>query len=283
MADRDSQSGELELITDPQEKARVEARNALRQTKAALDLLQSWIGPTRPELRPSLFQKLHGVLMERISPYPGVFRPGPMSISHSAHKPPPAADVSSLVEELCDYVNRHWGDRSALHLSAYILWRANWIHPFADGNGRTARVISYLVLCAHTRTELPGAPTIPEQIARDKQPYYRALEEADRRFRSGAVDVSALEHVLEVCLARQLLGFFETAGGRAEIGPDLRAEIDQAISAAQSEGLADREAEPLLPSFRRKRTLLDRLEARPVLYGSLLAILLAAVGWIFFS
>lgn len=282
MADRDSQSGELELITDPEEKARAEARNALRQTESALSLLRSWTGPDRPQLRPSLFQKLHGILMERISPYPGVFRPGPMSISQSDHRPPPASDVPGLVEELCDYVNQHWTDRSALHLSAYILWRTNWIHPFADGNGRTARIVSYLILCAHTRTELPGLPTIPEQIANDKQPYYQALENADRHFRSGTIDVSSLEQLLGVCLARQLLGFFETAGGRTDIGPNLRAEIDQAISAAHSEGLANREAQPLLPSLRRTPRWIDSIETRPVLYGGILTLLVAIVGWLFF-
>lgn len=282
MADRDSRSGELELITDQDEKARTEARNALRQTRVAMALLPSWIGPERPSLKPSLFQKLHGVLMERISPYPGVLRPGPMSISSSEHKPPPASDVPSLVEELCDYVNHHWSDRSALHLAAYVLWRTNWIHPFADGNGRTARIVSYLLLCAHTRTELPGAPTIPEQIARDKQPYYQALEDADRRFRSGQIDVSRLEELIESYLARQLLGFFETAGGRTDgAGVALKAEIDQAIAAVQSEGFSSRHARPLLPSFRKKRRWIDRLEARPVLYTSLVAIVLALIGWFF--
>ena len=248
-----------------------------------MDLLPSWTSSNRPELKPSLFQKLHGVLMERISLYPGVFRPGPMSISSSQHRPPPASEVPGLVEELCDYVNRHWSDRSALHLSAYVLWRTNWIHPFADGNGRTARIISYLVLCAHTRTELPGLPTIPEQIAHEKRPYYQALEDADRRFRSGVVDVSSLEKLVEVYLARQLLGFFETAGGRTDhIGADLRAEIDQAISVAQSEGFSNREAQALLPSFHKGDRWIDRLEGRPVLYTSLVAVLIALVGWLFF-
>ncbi len=283
MADRDSQSGELELIVDPGEKARTEAANALRQTRAAMALLPAWIGSDRPTLRPSLFQNLHGILMQRISPYPGVFRPGPMSISKSEHKPPPPFEVPRLVEELCDYVNENWHGRSALHLASYVLWRTNWIHPFADGNGRTARIVSYLVLCAHTRTELPGTPTIPEQIAIDKKPYYEALEHADSHFRRGSVDVSSLEALLEAYLAQQLLGFFETAGGRAnDLGADVKAEVSHAIAAAQSAGYADRQARPLLPSLKRRNFWLDELEARPVLYGGLLTIAVAVIGWLFF-
>lgn len=283
MADRDSQSGELDLITDPEEKARVEANNALRQTKAAMDLLAGWVAAERPSLRPSLFLRLHGILMERISQYPGVFRPGPMSISQSEHRPPPSEDVPILVEELCDYVNQHWNDRSALHLAAYVLWRTNWIHPFADGNGRTARIVSYLILCAHTRTELPGKLTIPKQIASAKQPYYDALEAADRRFRSGAIDVSKIEELLGSCLARQLLDFFESAGGRAEgVDPTLQAEIDDAVAIAQAHEQRARDARPILPSVRRRRSWLDTLERRPVLYTAILTIAVAIIGWVFF-
>jgi Fic family protein len=81
---------------------------------------------------------------------------------------------------MCDYVNQNWG-RSALHLAAYVLWRINWIHPFADGNGRTARAVSYILLSIKLDSLLPGTKTIPDQIAADKKPYYAALEPQTRR------------------------------------------------------------------------------------------------------
>lgn len=36
--------------------------------------------------------------------------------------------------------------KPADHLGAYVLWKLNWIHPFADGNGRTARAVAYVVM-----------------------------------------------------------------------------------------------------------------------------------------
>lgn len=51
---------------------------------------------------------------------------------------------------------------------------------------------------------LPGAPSIPEQIANDKKPYYDALEEADHAWATDKIDVSALESLLGDTLARQL-------------------------------------------------------------------------------
>ncbi|HET9282483.1 MAG TPA: Fic family protein [Candidatus Angelobacter sp.] len=53
--------------------------------------------------------------------------------------------------------------KSAIHLAAYVIWRLNWIHPFADGNGRTSRALSYLVLCTRLGERLPGTVTIPDQ------------------------------------------------------------------------------------------------------------------------
>ena len=116
---------------------------------------------------------------------------------------------------MCDYVNDHWEDRTALHLAAYMMWRLNWIHPFVDGNGRTSRAVSYLVLCVRLGYPLPGTNTIPDQIAANKKPYYTALEEADKAFEAnGQPDVSALEKLLEAHLAAQLVAVVEQAGGK---------------------------------------------------------------------
>jgi Fic family protein len=87
-----------------------------------------------------------------------------------------------------------------------VLWRINWIHPFADGNGRTARAVSYILLSIKLDSLLPGTKTIPDQIAADKKPYYAALETADAAWKQRRqVDVSELEQMLSGMLAGQLL------------------------------------------------------------------------------
>jgi Fic family protein len=77
---------------------------------------------------------------------PGTFRNTSVKIGGSGHEPVEAFMVSEETEHLCEYVNRNWSTKSALHLAAYVLWRLNWIHPFANGNGRTARTVSCVVL-----------------------------------------------------------------------------------------------------------------------------------------
>jgi Fic family protein len=93
----------------------------------------------------------------------------------------------------------------------------NWIHPFVDGNGRTARAVSYLVLCVGLGYRLPGRKTIPEQISEEKKPYYRALEVADEGFaKTKEPDLSAMEQLIEGLLAKQLVEVLHKATGSTQ-------------------------------------------------------------------
>jgi Fic family protein len=210
--DRHSKPAEIELITDPEERARQEASNGIRQFDEVVEQINYWLQPERPfKLRISAILSLHRRALEGISFFAGVFRPGGIEIQGSKHEPPGAHLVPELLEQMCDYVNEHWATSSALHLAAYILWRMNWIHPFVDGNGRTSRVVSYLVLCTRLGYVLPGTRTIPEQISKNKDPYYKALEAADKANASGKLDLAEMEQLLESLLAGQLVSVIEAA------------------------------------------------------------------------
>jgi len=54
---------------------------------------------------------------------------------------------------------------------------------------------------------------IPEQIASNNDPYYKALEEADKAWAQNKIDVSALEELLGTMLAQQLLNAAKEAAG----------------------------------------------------------------------
>ena len=192
-----------------------EARNALRQFNLGMALLDDWLArpPGGFRLKVSHLLALNRAAVEGVMRDAGTFRTVGIKISNSAHVPPPAADVPALVDDLCDYVNEHFERCSAVHLAAYALWRLNWIHPFSDGNGRTSRMISYVILCARLRCRLPGANTIPEQIAHAKSLYYEALEDGDRALAQGRIDLGSMEKLLSGCLAQQLLDVHDAANG----------------------------------------------------------------------
>ncbi len=194
-----------ELPTDPAEIARREARNGLLQFDRVRALIDQVLGSKRRfSLRLSIVLELNRIATEGTNNFPGVFRPHNIRIEGSRHIPPDWREVPRLVEEMCDYVNSN-RDKSPIHLSAFLMWRTNWIHPFSDGNGRTARAISYAVLCIQLGFPLPGTKTIPEQIAADKTPYYHALEAADRAYDDGKIEVSDIEALMGNLLAVQLL------------------------------------------------------------------------------
>jgi Fic family protein len=96
------------------------------------------------------------------------------------------------------------------------MWRLNWIHPFADGNGRTSRITSYVVLCVKLGAVLAGLPTIPDQIVDNRKPYFHALDAADEAFAAGRIDLTEMEELLSSLLARQLTSIYDLAGGRAQ-------------------------------------------------------------------
>lgn len=209
---RHSEAEYPSLISDPIEEARRESENAVAQFDRVLDLIDEVARDSRPfRLRTSMLLDLHRLALDGLSSYAGNFRPGDVNIGQSKHKPPAAHLVPELVEEMCDYVMENFESAKALHLCAYVMWRLNWIHPFTDGNGRTSRALSYFVLCARIGYRLPGHETVPEQIAANKTPYYAALEQADGQWKDGRLDLSALEDLLDQCLATQLLSAYDDA------------------------------------------------------------------------
>lgn len=173
---RDSRAFEPELITDPQARAEAEARNVLRQYDAGVAAVQTALERGSFKLRPSLILALHREALAGISVFAGNFRPGGVEIQGSRHAPVGAHLVPELVEDMCDYVNDHWEQSTPIHLASYVMWRLNWIHPFADGNGRTSRIVSYVVLSIRAGAILPGTPTIPDQIVDNRNPYFDALD-----------------------------------------------------------------------------------------------------------
>jgi Fic family protein len=211
---RDSRALEPQLITDPQARAEAEARNVLRQYDSGMAAIQTALERGNFKLRPSLILALHREALAGISMFAGNFRPGGVEIHGSSHEPVGAHLVPELVEDLCDYVNEHWPDSSPIHLASYVMWRLNWIHPFADGNGRTSRIVSYVVLSIRAGAILPGTPTIPDQIVDNRGPYFDALDAADVGWKEGRVDVSKMEELLGALLARQLTSFYRAVGGQ---------------------------------------------------------------------
>lgn len=103
----------------------------------------------------------------------GRYRQGTVMISRSSHKPPPPFDVPKLMEELVTWIKKNESKKHPVELAALAHHKLAHIHPFTDGNGRTARLFMNLILMQK------GYPIVIV-LKNDRKKYYRALEKADK-------------------------------------------------------------------------------------------------------
>jgi len=101
-------------------------------------------------------------------------------------------------------IHENWYIWTPTELAAYGLWRLNWIHPFIEGNGRTARAACYYLLCVRSGALLPGKRIVPERIRDDRDGYEAALKSADQAWDEGNLDFSQMEDYLATLLYAQL-------------------------------------------------------------------------------
>ena len=120
------------------------------------------------------------------------------------HVPPHFNDVDDWMDRFISTIQENWYVWTFTELAAYGLWRLNWIHPFVEGNGRTARATCYYLLCARSGTLLPGSRIVPERIKKNREGYEAALRAADRAWDDGHLDFSEMEAYLAGLVQAQL-------------------------------------------------------------------------------
>jgi Fic family protein len=122
-------------------------------------------------------------------PLPDEVVPGHLrqhSVTVARYKGAPWRDCPYLLERLCDWLNtgfpsepgnEHlWAIVKALLAHLYIAW----IHPFADGNGRTARLLEFSLL-VHAGVPQPAAHLLSNHYNVTRSDYYQQLDLAFRK------------------------------------------------------------------------------------------------------
>lgn len=162
-------------------------------------------------LTEELICSLHRICMMDLIPNAGSYRQIPVEIRGSKHVCPNYIEVPNHMAAMCRYVEANWTSRDLIHLSAFCLWRLCWIHPFSNGNGRTARAVAYMVMCARHGALLPAKTTVLAEIQRTKAEFYQQLGRADAVYAvTQDIDaaLSGLEQYLSQMLTAQLLAHF---------------------------------------------------------------------------
>ena len=139
----------------------------------AIHFLEDIIHPNY-ELRCIDILSIHELVLNNIDALnAGRIRNIGVYITGANFTPPSPSKVSNLLDDLVSYINENPQGLSPLILATILHHRFVWIHPFTDGNGRTARLLMNLVL------QKAGFP--PSIILKnDRQKYYSALNAANK-------------------------------------------------------------------------------------------------------
>lgn len=94
------------------------------------------------------------------------------------YMPPEAKDVPSLMVDLIDWLKSKQDNLPIPIIAAIIHYQFVTIHPYYDGNGRTARLLTTMILRQHDYG-LKGIYSLEEYYARDLQRYCNAISIGD--------------------------------------------------------------------------------------------------------
>ena len=153
-----------------------EVKNAF----AAYEAMPSW----KPHAVKDLLAA-HRLMLEGLVDDPGKFRTRSVGIAKGnriVHLAPPADRVPGLMKDLLDWLKRT--DAHPLIAGCVFHYELEFIHPFADGNGRIGRLWQTLIL-SHWNPLFAFLPV--ESVIRDRQAdYYRVLASCDKAGNSSA-------------------------------------------------------------------------------------------------
>lgn len=148
---------------------------------AALDHAEAYAAD-HPTITEVYIRTLHALVMaggkKRCKPTP--YRDGQNVIRDSGsggivYMPPTAGDVPVLMKEMVGWVNQHAADVPIPIVAAVTHYQFATIHPYYDGNGRVARLLTNTVLHQHGYG-LRGIYNLEEYYARNLRDYYAALD-----------------------------------------------------------------------------------------------------------
>jgi Fic family protein len=165
--------------------------------KEAMDGLEEWAKKEKGGIREDDILELHRITMKGISSeWAGKYKTVQNRVLGSGVRRTPPYLVKEEMEKLVEFINRNPERLNPVELAAVAHQMFAKIHPFLDGNGRTARLLSNLMLMRH------GYP--PNTILnKERKKYFETLEKAHLGNREPFVNFFArsLERMLDLYLS----------------------------------------------------------------------------------
>lgn len=150
---------------------------------AALEMVDAAAASHRP-ITEKLIQTIHALVIAdgRTAIKPTPYRDGQNVIRDGrtgaiVYMPPEAKDIQNLMSAMVDWIKNASNIPSPL-VAGIAHYQFATIHPYYDGNGRTARLLTTLIL-HQSGYDLKGLYSLEEYYARNLNGYYEALNIGD--------------------------------------------------------------------------------------------------------
>lgn len=217
------------VIAPPREVQ--EVKNAL----AAYDRFDTW----KPEAEKDLLEA-HRILMSGLTDEAGIYRHGGVGVmagQQVIHMAPPANRVPQLMGDLYGWLAAT--DAHPLIASSVFHYEFEFIHPFADGNGRMGRLWQSLILARWNPlfADIPVESLIFEHQAE----YYQAIQESTQKTDSAPFIAFMLRMILDTVTT-----------SAPQVSPQVTPQVGELLAAIRGEmsrealqsalGLSDRKS-----------------------------------------
>lgn len=192
--------------------------------KACNQITDEVISSEYGNIRPDELRRYNRQVLEKLEVeegvVPGEYRTRSVVVGN-VYRGAPAEDCPYLTDELCRWLNtlmdhdepflgEHYRLASGILAAVLAHLYLVWIHPFGDGNGRTARLLEFRLLL-EAGAPTPAAHLLSNHYNETRTEYYRRLAEASRK-ETGVIDfieyalqglVDALNQQIDVVRAQQ--------------------------------------------------------------------------------
>jgi fido (protein-threonine AMPylation protein) len=117
--------------------------------RKAIDFIRAIVGKGHQFIAENDIKDIHKIILSGIEDqWAGVYRQTQIYIRGAATEPPPPQEVPWRMKKLVEWLGSIQGEHP-VKVAADFHFRFIDIHPFIDGNGRTARLLTNLVLLGH--------------------------------------------------------------------------------------------------------------------------------------
>lgn len=181
--------------------------NGDRQFSFLQSVVFAAIQTDQPFLSQAILKALNFHAIACLHTNAGEYRPCPVQVAYpnpdDNYLAPQHYRVHALMDQFINVVNINMKTADPVLLASFVLWRLCAIHPFINGNGRTARAAAYFTICVKSGGWLPGTENMTTLLKAHEE-YNAALKHADLTAKEGNLDLSMVQKVVQESLQLQL-------------------------------------------------------------------------------